>query len=77
MACKKCKQKDVLLDALRKDYEKVIKLNGEILELAKIVYNTNKELTAINESLIARVKELENELKEAKGETCSDDSDNA
>lgn len=77
MKCKKCAQKDVLLDALKKDHEKVINLNGEILELAKSVNNSNKELMGIIQALRTRVSELENQLKEATKESCTNDSTTA
>lgn len=77
MKCKKCAQKDVLLDALQKDHENVIKLNGEILELARSVNNSNKELMGIIQALRTRVNELENQLKEAADKSCSNDSTTA
>lgn len=77
MKCKKCAEKDALYDALSKEHEKVIKLNGEILELATSVNNSNKELMVIIEALRARVKELEHKLKEDSGKACSNDSNNA
>lgn len=77
MKCKKCAQKDELLERLGKEHEKVINLNGEILELARSVNNSNKELMGIIQALRTRVNELENQLKEATKESCTNDSINA
>lgn len=77
MQCKKCKEKDELIERYKNEGEKAIKLNREIIDLARSVHKSNSELITINKILLDRVENLENKLKEATSEVCSSDSDNA
>ena len=76
MKCKECKHKDALIERYKTENERIVKLNGEILETARSINHSNFELIMINKKLHADIEELKNKLKEATGETCSDDSDN-
>ena len=77
MKCKKCKEKDKIIELKDAEIEKIVKLNGEILELARSINNSNGRLVDINKKLLARVDELETKLKEGEGESCSNVSEDA